>query len=179
MRKASERPIIETVTVMKFWINGILAALVISAFAQEQNLTPDNIETTLLSSIRKELACDCGCGMTVQDCLGGMICSESRSYSNEVIDHLKAGKSREQVLQAMVAKYGEKILSAPPKEGFNLTAWTFPFIALLIGGMIVWRVVVRWKAQSTAPVIAASAGSAAGTDLYDRRFDEEFKQFSG
>ena len=161
---------------MKTWL--ALLLLCASVFSQEQKLAPENIDPTFLSSIRKELACDCGCGMTVQDCLGGMICSESRSYSNEVIDLLNAGKNREQVLQAMVAKYGEKILSAPTKEGFNLTAWTFPFIALILGGVIVWRVVAKWKTQS--PIIA-SAGPATPKPedtFYDKRFEEEFKKFS-
>ena len=89
---------------MKTWV--VLFLLCACAFAQEQNLAPENIDPTLLSGIRKELACDCKCGMTVQDCLGGMICGESRRYSNEVIDLLKAGKTRAQVLQAMVVKYG-------------------------------------------------------------------------
>lgn len=163
---------------MKTWMFCVTLLTAGFAFSQEQNLAPANIEPTLLSGIRKELACDCGCGMTVQDCLGGMICSESRSYSNEVIDHLKAGKSREQVLQAMVAKYGEKILSAPTKEGFNLTAWTFPFLALLLGGVIVWRVVVRWKAQSVtsnSPTLITASGN---NDPYSRRFDDEFQSFA-
>lgn len=161
---------------MRTWI--VLFLLCASAFSQEQKLAPENIDPTFLSSIRKELACDCGCGMTVQDCLGGMICSESRSYSNEVIDLLKAGKNREQVLQAMVAKYGEKILSAPTKEGFNLTAWTFPFLALIIGGAIVWRVVAKWKTQSPAPAPAVLATPKNAEEGYGKRFEEEFKQFS-
>ncbi len=159
---------------MKTWI--VFFLLCASAFAQEQNLAPENIDPTLLSGIRKELACDCGCGMTVQDCLGGMICSESRAYSNEVIEYLKAGKTREQILQAMVVKYGEKILSAPTKEGFNLTAWTFPFLALVLGGVVVWRVVAKWKTQSPAPL--ASANSKSEEDSYGKRFEDEFKQYS-
>lgn len=161
---------------MKTWI--ALLLLCVSAFSQEQKLAPGNINPTFLSSIRKELACDCGCGMTVQDCLGGMICSESRSYSNEVIELLTAGKNREQVLQAMVAKYGEKILSAPTKEGFNLTAWTFPFLALLLGGVIVWRVVAKWKTQSPIPAPVGPATPKQEDTFYDKRFEEEFKKFS-
>ncbi len=156
----------------------VLLLLCVPAISQEQKLAPENIDPSFLSSIRKELACDCGCGMTVQDCLGGMICSESRSYSNEVIDLLKAGKTREQVLQAMVAKYGEKILSAPTKEGFNLTAWTFPFLALIVGGVIVWRIVVKWKTQSPEPAPVAVATPKSAEEGYGKRFEEEFKQFS-
>ncbi len=162
---------------MKTWLHLFLLLFAATVFAQEKNLAPANIDPTFLSAIRKELACDCGCGMTVQDCLGGMICSESRTYSNEVIDLLKAGKSREQVLQAMVAKYGERILSAPTKEGFNLTAWTFPFIALLIGGAVVWRIVAKWKKQSLVAVPVSGEIPKEKEDPYGKRFEDEFQRF--
>jgi cytochrome c-type biogenesis protein CcmH len=161
---------------MKIWTAFFL--LCVPALAQEQNLAPSNIDPTFLSAIRKELACDCGCGMTVQDCLGGMICSESRTYSNEVISLLESGKTREQVLQAMVAKYGEKILSAPTKKGFNLMAWTFPFLALVLGGVVVWRVVAKWKTQSPASAPLPRERARSQDEAYGKRFEDEFEQFS-
>ena len=35
------------------------------------------------------------------------------------------------------SKYGEKILSAPTTQGFNLLAWIMPFAAILAGGALV------------------------------------------
>jgi len=136
------------------------------------------VDVTYLSSIRKDLACYCGCGMTVQDCLGGMICSESRALSQDVVQMIQAGKSREQILQAMVAKHGEKILSAPTKEGFNLTAWILPFVALIAGGYVVTRVVSRWKRQTPEQSATVQRQAAAPSDdPYQQRFEKELKDF--
>jgi cytochrome c-type biogenesis protein CcmH/NrfF len=44
-------------------------------------------------------------------------------------------------------QYGEKILSAPTTQGFNLLAWTMPFIALLAGGGIIVLVMDRWRTR--------------------------------
>ena len=40
------------------------------------------------------------------------------------------GKTRAQIIAFYRAQYGEKVLSAPTTEGFNILAWTMPFIAL-------------------------------------------------
>jgi cytochrome c-type biogenesis protein CcmH len=113
--------------------------------------------------------------MTVQDCLGGMVCSESRALSKEVLQMLQAGKSHDEILQAMAAKHGESILSAPTKKGFNLMAWVLPFAALALGGFIVFIVVRHWRRQS-APSSAPKA-QTLGADPYGSRFEEEFRKF--
>ena len=131
-----------------------------------------------ISSIREELACYCGCGMTVQGCLGGMICGESRELSTQVIQHVKDGKNHDQVLQAMVAKYGESILSAPTKEGFNLFAWVSPFVVLIIGALIAVLIVSKWKRQSSAKSDRAPIQSQqTNSDPYEKQFEREFKNF--
>lgn len=129
-----------------------------------------------LNALRNELACYCGCGMTVQGCLGGMVCSESRTLSQEVIQLSSAGKSRPEILQAMVAKYGERILAAPTKEGFNLVVWGGPFVALLFGvGIIVW-LVWRWRRADPAAARQVNAPAPGQSDGYSDRFEQEFRQ---
>lgn len=141
---------------------------------------PDSAATTHsnaeLNAIRNELACYCGCGMTVQGCLGGMVCSESRTLSQEVIQLSSAGKSRPEILQAMVAKYGERILSAPTKEGFNLVVWGGPFVALLLGvGILAW-LVWRWRRTSPAAARPVNAPASGPSDGYGDRFEQELRQ---
>ena len=136
------------------------------------------VDVTALSAIRRELACYCGCGMTVQDCLGGMVCSESRALSKEVAQFMQQGKNETQILQAMAAKHGERILSAPTKQGFNLMAWVVPFIMLAAGGAVVAVVVKRWRRQSHPPAPVVNA-EITGVDAYGSRFEEEFRQSQG
>jgi len=46
------------------------------------------------------------------------------------------GLSKHQVMDRMVAQFGEEVLAAPPKEGFNLLAWVVPAAVLLGGGAV-------------------------------------------
>lgn len=54
---------------------------------------------------------------------------------------LAAGESREEVLAALVADYGEAILGAPPARGFDQALWFAPGVGMLLGlAVIVWLV---------------------------------------
>ena len=159
----------------RFWI--LCFALWTPVLAREA-ADSSTVDVTALSAIRRQLACYCGCGMTVQDCLGGMVCSESRALSKEVSQFMEQGKSREQILQAMSTKYGERILSAPTKQGFNLMAWVLPFLALGLGGVVVAMVVNRWRRQGAPSASAPGRKSEpASGDGYASRFEDEFRKF--
>jgi len=135
-------------------------------------------QRALQTEIQSGLACYCGCGMTIQGCLGGMICSESKTVSKEVAAHLQNGKGKPEVLQAMVAQYGERILAAPTKEGFNLTAWILPFVALVVGGLIVARVISGWKRQTPPkpPATVPAKEEKNFSDPYQDRFERELRE---
>ncbi len=137
---------------------------------------------SLQTEIQNELACFCGCGMTIQGCLGGMTCSESRAVSKEVAAFLETGKTKTEVLQAMVVKYGERILAAPTKEGFNLTAWILPFVALAAGGFIVAKVIAGWKQQAHRANQLRTAAQEQSeqkpvSDRYAERLERELREF--
>ena len=159
----------------RLWL--ILCMVCLPALAQAA-ADSSTVDVTALSALRRQLACYCGCGMTVQDCLGGMVCSESRALSKEVAEFMKQGRNRNEILQAMAAKYGERILSAPTKQGFNLMAWVVPFATLTLGGVIVAVVVKRWRRHSASPAPPSVRKAEAGpVDQYGARFEEEFRKF--
>jgi cytochrome c-type biogenesis protein CcmH len=57
---------------------------------------------------------------------------------------LDSGLTIEQIIKMQVDEYGETVLSAPTKFGFNLTAWVTPFVALIAGGFGVRKVLLAW-----------------------------------
>ncbi len=158
----------------RFLFFGFWLATTAVAFGRADS-TAAGISPAYLNALRNEIACYCGCGMTVQGCLGGMICSESRELSQQVIALVSAGKNREQVLQAMVDKYGERILSAPTMQGFNLAVWVLPFVALLGGVVLIVWMASRWQRHSAAPA-AANTPATSAPDEYSDRFEQEFRQ---
>jgi cytochrome c-type biogenesis protein CcmH len=55
----------------------------------------------------------------------------------EVREFLAAGKSKQEILDYYVSKYGERILASPRPRGFNLLAYVLPWVFLLAGMTIV------------------------------------------
>jgi len=52
----------------------------------------------------------------------------------EVREMVTEGKSRDEILNYYVARYGERILAAPRAQGINVLAYAAPFAALILGG---------------------------------------------
>ena len=83
-------------------------------------------------SIHKELIC--------LQCPGETIDQSQVELADQmrgiVWEKLQAGWSREQILRYFVNRYGEEVLAAPPKEGFNLMVWVVPPIVLAGAGIV-------------------------------------------
>ena len=91
-----------------------------------------------------------------------------------VRERLAQGESRDQVLQFFVERYGEEILAAPPKSGFNLLAWLVPPIALLVGGGAL-ALVVRAMRQENRRSAVAPSPVATGLEPYLAAVDQDIR----
>jgi len=99
--------------------------------------------------VSDKLICQCGCNYGLSHC-PHLECPSAPVLRAAIRQQLAAGKSEEQVLQAMVADFGPAVLAAPPAEGFNLTAWVMPFVALVLGLWLAIVVARRWHARRRA-----------------------------
>jgi cytochrome c-type biogenesis protein CcmH len=59
----------------------------------------------------------------------------------QVREMLVAGKSDDAIFGFMTDRYGEFVRFSPPLEPKTLAIWGAPFIMLLLGGVIIYRVV--------------------------------------
>jgi cytochrome c-type biogenesis protein CcmH/NrfF len=99
--------------------------------------------------LETDLTCQCGCGLTVHSC-NHLNCGSGIPLKKEIAEHIAKGESREQILAHFQTKYGEKILSSPTTTGFNIAAWTVPFIAIALGGLLIGVVLVRWRRTTSS-----------------------------
>ena len=83
--------------------------------------------------ITQSLTCTCGCNMLVSACEGSMECTPAKEITDQVTQMIETGQSKEDIIQYFVSTKGERILAAPTKKGFNLTAWILPFLAIILG----------------------------------------------
>jgi cytochrome c-type biogenesis protein CcmH len=72
----------------------------------------------------------------------------AKEMRNLVREQVALGKSRQEVMEYFVSRYGDFVLLSPPKRGFNLLVWGLPFLAIAAGAGGVYLVARRWTAQS-------------------------------
>ena len=70
----------------------------------------------------------------------------ARQMRQMVRDMLAEGATRQEILDFFAERYGQAVIAAPPKSGFNLMAWVFPVAAVfmaLLAGFFVLRSMTR------------------------------------
>jgi cytochrome c-type biogenesis protein CcmH len=89
---------------------------------------------------------------------------------------LDQGQSEQQIIQFFVAEYGEQVLSAPSKSGFNLAAWITPFVVILVGGVVVYIALTKWARRGRYSPVSTVA--EAGDEDYKRQLDKELEEYT-
>lgn len=133
----------------------LLAVLPASALAEPPMGPPREIDTRTLP-VEQSLVCQCGCTMAVAVC----DCGTADEFRKEIWAMMDRGQGKDAILASYVAKYGEKVLTAPTKRGFNLTAWIMPFVALALGGALLVTLLRRWSRAFQASPASALAADA-------------------
>jgi cytochrome c-type biogenesis protein CcmH len=127
-----------------------LALLLLGGLPSVGQATPPDLEAQV-RAIAQQLRCPVCQGLSVGDS-PSELAHEMRSLVRE---QLQQGKTAEEVLDYFVQRYGEWILLAPPKRGFNLVIWVLPFLLLPLGAAAVYAGVRRWVHQP-APAAAST-----------------------
>ena len=89
---------------------------------------------------------------------------------------LAAGRSEPEILNAYVARYGERILASPPARGFNRLAYILPWAFLVFGSIALLLILRAWKPKSAVPAPSNISTGNSGDDM-DRRITEELREF--
>lgn len=85
---------------------------------------------------------------------------------NQIREKLKAGMSEEQILQFMVARYGDFVLYKPPVKATTVPLWFGPF-ALLFGALAGLFYYLLRRRRSAAPQPLSEAEQARVQALLD------------
>jgi cytochrome c-type biogenesis protein CcmH len=132
-------------------------------------------ETTTNAQVSEGLTCQCGCGLTVANC-NMPTCGFSVPLRREIDRMIARGMTRAQIIAFYRRKYGEKVLSAPTTEGFNLLAWTMPFVALALGGGLMVLAVGRWHSNAPSAPSETNARPPSFDPDLRRRLEEDLKE---
>ena len=150
-----------------------LAALLfaVPALASEERPTPAELESEVYCP-----TCD-----TLLGASNSPIAERMRTFIRE---RIAAGDTKSEIKDALVAQFGEAVLAAPPKKGFNLLAWVLPFVGLAVAGGVVGVVAWRWTkagklGRAVEPGEPVLSGHRELDPELERRLDEELARFDG
>ncbi|MDO8432060.1 MAG: cytochrome c-type biogenesis protein CcmH [Candidatus Binatus sp.] len=161
---------------LRFFIAiGFVVATIVGSGGARQAIAA---ERPTQAQVSESLTCQCGCGLTVANC-NMPTCSFAAPIRAEIDQMIGSGMSGAQIVAFYRHKFGEKVLSAPTAEGFNLLAWTMPFLAIVIGGGLIVLAFGRWRSAAGESAPATPAGIAIGFDpALRRRLEDDLKENS-
>ena len=118
-------------------------------------------------ALEHRLRCQCGCTLDVYTCrTTDFSCQVSPSMHRDVMSLVSGGYGAQEIIDAFVGVYGERVLMAPSATGFNLFGWVAPFAALGGGAVLVAVLLRTWR----RPVASNASGQLSrgrGPDATD------------
>jgi cytochrome c-type biogenesis protein CcmF len=139
---------------------------------ESPNFVPVVPKSELERDLQTEIICMCQtCG---RKRIGECTCGKAAEMREEVAKLVAEGKTREQVYEYYIAKYGsQEPLASPLNKGFNRLAWLFPYAMGATGAMVLGVLALRWTrreagAEETLPAVADDP-------LLHERLDDELR----
>ena len=137
---------------------------------------------SLVKAIEGQMRCTCGCNLDVFTCrTTDFTCTTSPAMHRAVLARLDSGMTAVQVIDAFQRQYGESVMMAPPKRGFNWAAYAMPFVGLLVGFVVVALVMRGWfRVQPRQPLEGAGEAAPvapAASDDEMQRLRRELERF--
>jgi len=130
-----------------------------------------------VDSIAGNLMCQCGCGLVVSACGDTMECSIGDQMKAIIRKKLAEGNAGGEIVRYFQELYGEGVLAAPTKSGFNLTAWITPFAAIAFAGVALGGFIWFWVSRRDPPpeTPCGGAGGRKQQHRYVERVDRELE----
>jgi len=134
-----------------------------------------------VADITKELICACGCGKVTYDCY----CDLAKEWKEQITQDVASGKTAQQIIASYVETYGDSVLATPKKSGLELSIWTLPIFAAVIGTVVIYTYA---KKKSPIPDSEVDSkilkpdskkrkkGDAKSVERYDKLLRKEYEK---
>lgn len=116
--------------------------------------------------LEHHIHCQCGCNLDVYTCrTTDFTCPVSPSMHVDVMGLIAGGYGGQEILAAFRKVYGERVLMAPAKEGFNWLGYLAPFVALGAGSVLVFALLKHWSRPEEKPHVPEDTVHATADEL--------------
>ena len=120
----------------------LILVLLISNFAfagEAMPLAEDSALEARLKAMSHELRCLVCQNSTLADSSAPL----AEDLRKEIRAQMRAGKSDKEVVDYLVARYGDFVRYRPPVNNSTALLWFGPFLLLIIGGFVLYRVLKK------------------------------------
>jgi cytochrome c-type biogenesis protein CcmH len=125
-------------------------------------------------ALEHHLHCQCGCTLDVYTCrTTDFTCPVSPQMHRDVMALVAGGYSADEILAAFRETYGDKVLMAPPRQGFNWAGYLAPFAAIGAGAVVLVAALKALHKPESATV-AMPAVDATSDEL--RRLEDAVRR---
>jgi cytochrome c-type biogenesis protein CcmH len=152
----------------------LLVAMLILALAGPTPATASEEHPTL-ADLEDEVVCPVCTPETLEQS-NSAVADRMRAFIRQ---RIAAGDTKSEIKEKLVAQFGEQVLAAPPKSGFNMLAWVLPLAGGVLAGVAVGILAFRWSRnrEAATPLEASSNGGPPLDPELERRVDEELARF--
>jgi cytochrome c-type biogenesis protein CcmH len=97
---------------------------------------------------------DLRCLVCQNESLAGSRADFANDLRREIREQMKANKSDKEIVDFLVARYGDFVLYRPPMKPTTVFLWFGPFVFLIIGAVILVVYLKRRRKQIEEPVLS-------------------------
>jgi cytochrome c-type biogenesis protein CcmH len=145
-----------------------LAALALPAAALAAGCTK-----TSVSDLEDEVMCPV-CGTSLGLAREAPQARRERAF---IVRQIKRCRSKDDIKAALVTEFGDAVLAVPDDDGFNLSVYLAPLLALLAAGTGIGSALVRWRRAGARAAGLEAVGVAGALDHDDAaRLEAELRR---
>ncbi|WP_298336453.1 cytochrome c-type biogenesis protein CcmH [Ferrimicrobium sp.] len=143
--------------ILLVWVTLIIVAMVSIGYAVVN--TPSTTAQGRIVTLEKEVRCpSCG-NLAVYNSKS----ASSYSIADYIQHEVHAGASNQEIVDSLVASYGDTILMAPPTNGVGLFLWLLPIVVGLVLAYEVYRSLSSRSRRAEHRTRALAIATATGT----------------
>jgi cytochrome c-type biogenesis protein CcmH len=143
-----------------------------SAAGQDDALPPPVALTPAQEELAEEIETTLKCPVCRSQSVRTSRSFMATDMSLRVRQMVAEGKSKEEIQDYFVARYGDYILLSPRKEGFGWTVWLLPFALVLGGAVTIVTIARRWKGRPPPAIPPPSSSTSTWMQKLERELEE-------
>ena len=148
---------------------GIAAAFILLALGVPAAAAPQDVANDISQNIMSPF-CP---GVTLHDCPS----DSAVALRDRITEWAEDGFTRAQIMDRLIAEYGDTIRAEPPRSGSGLVAWLLPVLGALGAAAIAWKLMRRWAHEPETP--DGHDPDVHVTPADRRRLDAELEKLRG